>query len=583
MSEQGISAKTSIPGPGRWVPCLILSLMWLAIGATHLGEPGIAQFMVRVIGAPFGALLATLVWWLFFVRVPWVHKALPIVAAAVTAAAVLIPKGGNPTMYIFGFTPFLVTAWLGWIALTGGMPWVSRLAGLMVAVVVSIGFFALVRIDGLDGDFAAEYRWAWSPTSEDAMRAYQSQSAEVGEPASKPADLSAGPNDWPGFRGRWRDALASAGADVVTDWKADPPRVEWKHPIGPGWSSMALFSGLLFTQEQRGDQELVSCYDARSGAQIWTHGVPSRFTEPIAGPGPRATPTYQSGKVVCQGANGHLVCLDAFTGSQAWKRDLRDDTGAPLPAWGFSASPLIHDGLVIAYAGAKDKTLAAYRLDSGEPAWTASRPGPAEQSYASAHLFTLDGVAQVVICTDHGTSAFEPATGKLLWEHSWPTGGVVRCLQPAQIGPTDMVVGAGLGIGTHRFSVTRREGSWSTQEIWKTTQYKPYYNDMVVHDGHAYGFDGNFFCCVDLADGKVKWKARGYGSGQVVLLPKQGLLVVSTEKGELALVKASPDALAELGKFKVIDGKTWNHPAVSGDRVFMRNGQEIACVRLPVR
>ena len=280
---------------------------------------------------------------------------------------------------------------------------------------------------------------------------------------------------------------------------------------------MALFQGMLFTQEQRGEEELVVCYDAENGSQRWTFAIPTRFNEAIAGPGPRATPTYHDGKLLCQGANGHLVCLDAFTGSQLWKRDLREDTGAAVPAWGFSASPLVHNGMVTVYAGAKDKTLVAYKLDSGEIAWTASRTGNAEQSYASAHLITLAGAPLLVIPTDQGTTAYDPDTGKALWEHAWPTSGIVRCLQPALVGEADIVIGTGLGVGTQRIRVERKDGNWTTTEVWKTTQFKPYYNDMVVHDGHAYGFDNNFFCCVDLENGKVKWKARGYGSGQVLL------------------------------------------------------------------
>ena len=320
--------------PGILPAAIILGLMWLAIGATHLGETGIAQFMVRVMGAPFGALLATLVWWLFFVRVPWVHKALPVAVAAITAAMVLIPKGANAVMYLFGFTPFLVTAWLGWMALTSALPWTPRLAGLVVAVAASIGFFALVRIDGLDGDFAAEYRWAWSPTAEDQVLAFQKAGIResTGKAIEKPADVHPGPHDWAGFRGPARDGVV-ATTPIATDWKAHPPKILWKHPIGPGWSSMALFQGMLFTQEQRGEEELVVCYDAENGSQRWTFAIPTRFNEAIAGPGPRATPTYHDGKLLCQGANGHLVCLDAFTGSQLWKRDLREPLPLCTMAW----------------------------------------------------------------------------------------------------------------------------------------------------------------------------------------------------------------------------------------------------------
>jgi outer membrane protein assembly factor BamB len=241
----------------------------------------------------------------------------------------------------------------------------------------------------------------------------------------------------------------------------------------------------------------------------------------------------------------------------------------------------VHKGLVSVYAGAKDKTLTAYKLDTGEIAWTSERETKPELSYCSTHLATFEGVESLLILSDRGASAYEPETGKLVWTHDWETSGVVRCVQPALIEGKDFLIGTGLGIGTQRVHVERKDGKWTVNEVWKTTQFKPYYNDMVLHEGHAYGYDNNFFCCVDLKDGKVKWKARGYGTGQALLLAKQGLLLIVTEKGELALVEAKPGAHKELGKIKVIEGKTWNHPILVNGRVYLRNGEEFACVELP--
>ena len=59
------------------------------------------------------------------------------------------------------------------------------------------------------------------------------------------------------------------------------------------------------------------------------------------------------------------------------------------------------------------------------------------------------------------------------------------------------------------------------------------------------------------------------------------LLIVS-EKGELVLLKADPTKHIELAKLKVLEGKTWNHPVVAGDRLYIRNAQEAACYRLPL-
>src|SRR5262249_625934 len=141
------------------------------------------------------------------------------------------------------------------------------------------------------------------------------------------------PGDWPGFRGKDRDGRYK-GARIATDWDERPPRQVWRQRVGPGWSSFAVVGTRLYTQEQRGPNEAVVCYDAGSGAELWSHEDAARFSETMAGPGPRATPTFHEGKIYAQGATGKLNCLDAATGRVLWSHDVAADSGAALPLWG---------------------------------------------------------------------------------------------------------------------------------------------------------------------------------------------------------------------------------------------------------
>ena len=156
-------------------------------------------------------------------------------------------------------------------------------------------------------------------------------------------------------------------------------------------------------------------------------------------------------------------------------------------------------------------------------------------------------------------------------------------LQPALTSDGDVLITSGDamgGNGIRRLSVTQRDGKWNVEERWTSTGLKPYFNDYVVHNGHAYGFDGSILACIDLKDGTRKWKGGRYGHGQFVLLPDQDLLLVLSEEGELALVSATPDKFTEIARVPGIDGKTWNHPVLVNDVLLVRNGEEMAAFRL---
>jgi outer membrane protein assembly factor BamB len=153
-------------------------------------------------------------------------------------------------------------------------------------------------------------------------------------------------------------------------------------------------------------------------------------------------------------------------------------------------------------------------------------------------------------------------------------------VQPTLLGDADLLLGTGFQYGTRRVHVSRDGDGWQAQEVWTSRAINPYYNDLVVHRGHLYGFDGSFFTCVNLEDGKKKWRERGYGNGQVLLLADQDLLLILSERGEVALVDASPDGHKERGRFQAIEGKTWNHPVVAHGKLFVRNSEEAACYQL---
>jgi outer membrane protein assembly factor BamB len=187
----------------------------------------------------------------------------------------------------------------------------------------------------------------------------------------------------------------------------------------------------------------------------------------------------------------------------------------------------------------------------------------------------------VVILSSPGAVSVNPADGKQLWDYKWEGGAIV---QPGITSDGDLLINAMAatgGLGTRRLVIKHNGAEWTPEERWTSNGLKPYFNDLVVHKGHAFGFDGNILSCIDLADGKRKWKGGRYGNGQMLLLAEQDLLLVLSEDGELALVSATPDQYKEIAKVPALNAKTWNHPVIVGNVLLIRNGEEMAAFRLP--
>jgi outer membrane protein assembly factor BamB len=383
--------------------------------------------------------------------------------------------------------------------------------------------------------------------------------------------------DWPGFRGRDRDGVAR-GVRIATDWSTAPPKELWRRPVGPGWSSFAVHGDVFYTQEQRGEEEIVAAYRVSTGAPVWKHRDHARFWESNGGPGPRGTPTLHNGRVYALGATGILNVLDEATGRVIWSRNAGTESNTKIPDWGFSASPLLIDDMVVVALAGK---LAAYDRETGAPRWIGPDGG---SGYSSPHRVTIDGVPQILLLDGKGATSVAPSNGARLWDVTVTTGGMTApIVQPAMTADGDVLISAGNVSGVHRFAISHSGGVWSATSRWSTNGLKPYFNDFVVHKGYAYGFDGSLLACINVADGARQWKGGRYGNGQLVLLPDQDLLLVVTEEGELALVSATTEKFTELARVPAITGKTWNHPVLAGDVLLVRNGEEMAAFRLTPR
>lgn len=560
--------------PAVVIVVLGLALQWIP---SLVAPMTMAQFMALIWG-PLLTQVAVLVWWLAASRASWREKiAGAVLFFGVGAASFALCDPSMGVSFMVLAVPAALTVTVLALAAGNRLSPQARHVVAVVALLVGWGSWTLLRSDGLTGAGGPELTWRWTPTAEARYLASLDKIEKAAPAESAAGEIVAQPGDWTGFRGPERDSRAP-GVRIDKDWNAHPPREVWRHAIGPGWGSFAVVAGRLYTQEQRGEEEVVACYDAATGAEVWAHTDKTRFWEAMAGAGPRATPTFADGRIYALGANGLLNCLDAASGEKVWSRDAMKESNAALPMWGFSSSPLVTNGLVVVHTGgAGGEAVLAYRADTGDRAWTAAAGA---FSYSSPHLAKIAGVEQILMATDEGLVSLDPASGKPLWKHDWSMPQMARIVEPHVLDGDRVLLGTGFGAGTRLLKVSRAGGEWKIDEGWTSKHLKPYFNDFVNHKGYAYGFDNDILVCVNLDDGKRTWRGRGYGNGQVLLLPDEDLLLVLAETGELALVAARPEKHEELARVPALAGKTWNHPVLVGDRLYVRNAEEVVCFEL---
>jgi outer membrane protein assembly factor BamB len=397
-------------------------------------------------------------------------------------------------------------------------------------------------------------------------------------PAGPAAAVRLASTYWSDFRGPLRDG-AYRERPVLTAWPAAGLTPLWKQPSGAGYASFVIAAGRAFTIEQRGPEEVVAAYDVATGREVWTTAWPAEFRESMGGDGPRATPTWADGLVYALGAEGELRALDARTGRTVWRKNILEDAGAGNLPWGMSASPLIvGDFVIVQPGGGGSRSLVAYDRHTGARVWTALDD---QQSYASPMLVTLLGVPQVLVFSASRLVAVSPDTGAELWAFPWPGPNGINAAQPLVIGENRIFVSSGYGTGAAVVEISKGETGFSVREVWRNNRMKNRFASSVLHDGFIYGLDESILASIDASTGELKWKGGRYGYGQLVLA--SGHLIVLTEDGDLALVRATPDRHEELVRFPVLRGKTWNPPAIGGGFLLIRNLAEMAAFDLRLR
>jgi outer membrane protein assembly factor BamB len=463
-----------------------------------------------------------------------------------------------------------------WFLITSRFSGKTRLKGLAVFIVAIVASKLLLKVDGVvDGRGLPRLAWRWSSSSQPALAAPLPQAESAPSLTADPRLSQAA--DVPQFFGPNRDGIVP-DIGLAKDWSQAAPKQLWRQPIGAGWSAYAVVQGRAYTQEQRGEEELVTCYELLTGKLLWAHADKARFTQWQGGEGPRATPTLHEGRVYACGATGLLNCLDAITGKPIWQRRVLEENNIANIEWGICASPLIVDDHVIVTGGnTRGPILFSFQAKSGSPAW---KVGDDQASYASPVLATLAGKRVILSNNARSLTAHDPASGSIVLEHSWGVDKWPKASQPVIISANQVFLSAGYGMGCLLLEVkAATDGKLTATELWTSMKMKTQFNSPALLNGHLYGLDDGRLACLDITKGERLWKEGRFASGQSLLAGN--LVIIQSEAGPVHLCAAKPEGFQELGKLDALSSKTWNHPTLAGRYLLVRNDREAACYELP--
>ncbi|HLX42673.1 MAG TPA: PQQ-binding-like beta-propeller repeat protein [Bryobacteraceae bacterium] len=380
---------------------------------------------------------------------------------------------------------------------------------------------------------------------------------------------------WTDFRGPHRDGVYSQ-SEITTNWPSTGLPLVWKQPIGGGYASFTTGEGRAYTIEQRRAKEAVTAYDIDTGRELWAFSYPADFEEVLGGPGPRATPVYHDGFVYSLGANGDLYCLSAKTGKPQWSKNVLEDNGTSNQHWAMAGSPLIvDDKVIVTPGGTNGRSMVAYNRLTGEPVWRSLND---RAGYTSPILATLAGKRQIVWLSAQRALAVAVEDGKQLWDFAYPASMDMNCAQPVVVDESNVLFSSSDAGGAVLLEISRNGDEYSARPVWKTNRLKNKFNSSVLYQGYVYGFDEAILACMDAKTGELKWKGGRYGYGQLLLAG--GYLVITTEQGDVVLVRATPEGHQELARFTAIEGRTWNIPAIDHGLLLVRNATEMACFRI---
>jgi outer membrane protein assembly factor BamB len=395
--------------------------------------------------------------------------------------------------------------------------------------------------------------------------------------------VGSGAANWEQWRGPSRDGKLS-GFVAPAKWPQQLTR-KWRIEVGVGHSSPLVNGDMAFVLSRQGDTEYVRGFRLSNGQRVWERQNPAPFNEQIYPArnhpkGPFATPVYWQGRLYTLGVNNLLHCFDAKTGNILWKQDLGSAFQPAAPLFGASSSPLIEQGVLVVHAGNTERgQMMALDAKTGKILWKTPGEGP---GYASPVVTTLLGTKVIVAQGQKSCVGYDFKSGKLLWSMNYPGTLAHNSITPIIAG--DKIIYGGNFRATFAAKVSKTGDAWKIDKAWETRDVTFSTSTAVVVGYRMYGFSerrrGQMFS-LDLNTGKTLWMNDGGMGENAILYDAGGLLLTFNNDANLYVWQPRGDTLTQVAKYQVAESPVWASPAVVGNRLLIKDEKSLTLWEIP--
>ena len=335
-----------------------------------------------------------------------------------------------------------------------------------------------------------------------------------------------------------------------------------------------MASGRLYTMEQQGEFETLTCRSIQNGSILWKHQIETKWSDSMGGIGPRSTPVVARGKIYSLASNGTLTCLQASTGEVLWER-ITVEPDYEFPHWGLALSPLVLNDLVIVSPGGEHGAVKAYHASTGKNKWVSELSG--KGVYLSPMALELQGKTHLVAAVEGMFAGIDPLTGKTWWKHPWKIFMInAHIAQPLELSENILLLSAGYGKGAEALRLNKTPEGFRSEMVWKSKNLKTKFSSPILKDNYVYGFNESSLTCLDAKTGALMWRGKKYGYGRIILAEDKLLILGNT--GVFSVVEAQPDRFEEVSSRQLLSKeRCWNGPILIGGYLVVRNGSEICC------